>query len=598
MNGRRTKGEILRTARSPIFVPHSAAVTRTIVPMPARTLALLERMRDEFSPGAGARKLAALRRLASARLATAGQVRRLHETLCFLRAYPDDAALLRQIESMLRGFAARHDLRVHRDELADSGIAGTAVHYPFFYPTARWIAARWPEAFRLDRSDTLAGESIGKVLPALLSPLEAHGLREGHLDGYPALDAVRGERSDATFFVERIVAMPGDERVREALYDLVNPSCVLLGSHAPARTTAVYGGGPRVWQSRPLRHDRPDLRAEIARPPRSLRRLGLQEGRTLVTLAREAMITRQRDLDAFAHGHEADVWLADDGHGLAFVLIGTQPERRTALAAIYGGLTLQNGVPVGYHQTDFLGRSAAISFNTFETFRGGESAHTLARLLATVHAFAGPTTFSIEPYQLGADNDEGIASGAWWFYFKLGFRPRARAALQLAGAELRRLRARPGRRSTPATLRRLAAHHLFFELDPVQTTPLLLPGPIGVRIAAHLAGLAAGDRASANELAEAEARHCCGLASLRGFTRNERSAWQRLAPLFAALPLHDWTPGDCAALIRLARAKGARSERRYAQLLAQHRPLERALAAWHGPRVNGTNRTRPERKDP
>lgn len=548
--------------------------------MTASALVRLERIRDDFSPGAGSRKLDALRALERVRLTTAKQVRRLHEALCFLRAYPDNATVLRQVEAMLRRFDARRDLRAHREALADSGIAGTSTSYPFFYPTARWIAARWPDAFRLDRGDAVAGESIGKVLPALLSPLEAHGLREAHLAGYPALDAVRGARPDATYFVERIAAMPGDEATREALYDLVNPSCVLDGAGTPSRTKAIYAGGPRAWQARPLRHARPDLRAETVRPPRSLRKLSLSDGRALVTLAREAMITRQRDLDAFAHGHDADVWLADDGGGLAFALIGTRPERRTALAAIYGGLTLQNGVPVGYSQADFLGRAAAVSFNTFETFRGGESAHTLARLLATLHAFAGATSFSIEPYQLGEGNDEGIESGAWWFYYKLGFRPRARAAVKLARAEIERLRVRPGHRSSPATLRQLAAHHLHFELDPARPAPLVLPTRVGLRIAAHLARLAPQDRANALELADAEARRRCGIDSLRGFKRDERAAWNRLAPLIAALPIADWPVEKRAALVSLARAKGARSERAFARSLASDGSLVRTLAAW------------------
>ena len=198
------------------------------------------------------------------------------------------------------------------------------------------------------------------------------------------------------------------------------------------------------------------------------------------------MLTRQRDLDAFAHGSEADVWLCEDEGGLAFALIGTRPDRRVPLPAIYGGLTLQNGVPIGYHQADLLGRSAAVSFNTFETFRGGESAHTFARLLATLHAFCGATSFSIEPYQLGQGNDEGIDSGAWWFYFKLGFRPRARAAMQMAAVELDRVRKRPSHRTTPETLRKLAEHHVFLDLEPKRPAPLLLPSRIGLRVGAFL----------------------------------------------------------------------------------------------------------------
>ena len=56
-----------------------------------------------------------------------------------------------------------------------------------------------------------------------------------------------------------------------------------------------------------------------------------------------------------------------------------------ALAATYGGLTLRNGVPIGYVQVDIVGPSAAVSFNTFDTFRGAEAAHTFARWLAALH---------------------------------------------------------------------------------------------------------------------------------------------------------------------------------------------------------------------
>ena len=552
--------------------------------MSARALTALERWRERFAPGLAARKLNALRELARTTLRTAEQVRRLHEVLCFIRAYPDDASVLHQVEQILSGFARRRDLRTHREALAHSGIAGTVMGYPFFYPTAHWLSRRWPDALRLDRSDAVAEESIAKSLPALMSMIENHALRESHLPGYKALDALRGTRTDATFLLDRVATMPGDSYTREAFYDLINPSCELRpGEGTPTRTTAAYGGAPRAWQTEPLQQQRPDLRREIARAPRTIRRVPSREAQTLITLAREAMITRNRDLDAFAYGNATDVWLCDDGNGLAFVLVGMQPERRTVLQAIYGGLTLKNGVPVGYLQADFLGRTVAVSFNTFETFRGGESATLFGRLLATLQAFSGATSFSVEPYQLGHGNDEGIESGAWWFYFKLGFRPRARAAVQLAAAEARRQEARPGYRSSPDTLRRLAEHHLFLDLDPNQPAPLLLPASIGLCVGAFLTSLAPDNRAAALERALEMTRERCGLATQRGFTRNERAAWSSLAPLFAALPMHGWSIEDRSALILLARAKGARSERAYARLSGAHRKLEAALAEFGSP---------------
>lgn len=69
---------------------------------------------------------------------------RLHEFLCFLRAYPDNQAVLDGAERMLAHFDRRADLRRNRAALADTGIAGTAIHYVFFWFTAQWLARRWP----------------------------------------------------------------------------------------------------------------------------------------------------------------------------------------------------------------------------------------------------------------------------------------------------------------------------------------------------------------------------------------------------------------------------------------------------------------------
>ena len=547
--------------------------------MPSSPLSALERRRLRYRPGLAARRLALLRQLDRTSLATAQQVQRLHELLCFLRAYPDDERVLQQVERMLGRFERRADLRAHRDELAYSGIAGTTIWFPFFYPTARWLATRWPDALQLDRTDTVAEEAIAKLLPALMSPLEAHALRESHLPGFTALDRLRGRRTDATFLIERVAAMPGNDFTREAFYDLINPSCELLPTaDSPSRTRALFAMAPRSFQTQPLRSGRPNLRAQIVRAPRKWRRLAGAAAHDLIDLARSSMVTRERDLDAITHGNPRDAWRVDDGDGLAFGLFGMVPERRAALPAIYGGLTLQSGVPIGYHQFDLIGRNVAVSFNTFETFRGGESAHVFARLLAALHAVFGATSFSIEPYQLGDGNEEGVQSGAWWFYNKMGFRPRAKVALRLAAAENARLKTRPSHRSSAATLKQLARHHVFLDADPARPGLLILPAAIGLKVGAFLAELAADDRARALAIASDLAQRTCGLTSLRSLSGSERRAWNAICPLIAMLASEGWRSTDRTLLLRLVRAKAAVSERDYVQRLAQQPGLLRALA--------------------
>ena len=110
---------------------------------PITILQELERMRLDYGPGRAAVKISLLTVLERTPLQTAEEVLRLHEHLCFLQAYPDDGAVLAQVVRMLERFSQRADLHRHRVDLADTGICGTAIHYRF-WPTARWIAERWP----------------------------------------------------------------------------------------------------------------------------------------------------------------------------------------------------------------------------------------------------------------------------------------------------------------------------------------------------------------------------------------------------------------------------------------------------------------------
>ena len=80
----------------------------------------------------------------------ADDVLRLHEVLCFLRAYPDDAEVLDRVEAMLAGFEERPDLRRHAEELVNTGVAGTPIDYRFYWFTAAWLARRFPDELAVD----------------------------------------------------------------------------------------------------------------------------------------------------------------------------------------------------------------------------------------------------------------------------------------------------------------------------------------------------------------------------------------------------------------------------------------------------------------
>src|SRR5213076_2215621 len=103
-------------------------------------------------------------------------------------------------------------------------------------------------------------------------------------------------------------------------------------------------------------------------------------------------------------------------------------------------------------------------FNLYYTFREGETAWLFGRVLRLMRQLLGVTVFSIDPYQAGHENEEGIESGAFWFYRKLGFRPVRPELMKLTRSEELRMSSDPRHRTSAATLRKLAAGHMLFAL--------------------------------------------------------------------------------------------------------------------------------------
>jgi hypothetical protein len=548
----------------------------------SRFLKQLEALKATHGGDAAVRKVELLRKLDRLRLARAGEVQSLHEILCFLRAYPDDPEVLRLVDRLLGGFERRSDLRRHRDALEDTGIAGTTIHYRFFWEMARWLARRWPEQLAIDWDELDDPSRLERFLPLLVAYYEAPALDVIDLPIRKWLDKLKGRgETDASFLIRRFDALRADSFGKETLYDDVDvPIRILPGPGTPSRTLARYKDDPVVFQAEPLLRGRPSLKDELRRPPHRVRTVSPREGRKLVDLAREAMVTRSRDLDAFAYADPRDVRLVDCGDGLQFACYGMTPERRLLFEAVYGFLTLKNGVPIGYVLSSALFGSSEIAYNVFETYRGGEAARVFGRVIAMVRHLFGSDAFAIDPYQLGHGNSEGLQSGAWWFYYKLGFRPDDPDIRRVLRGELKRMKARPRHRSSVATLEKLSSDYVYFfpgrERQDVMGRIDL--GPVSLRLSRYVAERFGADREKAGRECSREAAQVLGVRPRRGFSAGERLAWERWSPLILCLPgVERWSRADKRALERVVRAKGGRRESDFVPLFDRHARLRRAI---------------------
>jgi hypothetical protein len=72
----------------------------------------------------------------------------------------------------------------------------------------------------------------------------------------------------------------------------------------------------------------------------------------------------------------------------------------------------------------------------------------------------GLKRFTVDPYQIGKENSEGIYSGAFWIYYHAGFRPLQKQQQELAVAEELKIKANNKYRSPQPVLKTLANSRL------------------------------------------------------------------------------------------------------------------------------------------
>jgi hypothetical protein len=543
----------------------------------------LERIQGEFGAGVAERKLALLKQLERARLGSARAVHRYHEALCFLRAYPDDERVLSEVERQLAGFDERADLKRFAIELQDSGIAGTEAYYLFFAEMASWLVRRFPERVTVAWDDFEEDERLERFLQLLLPFSEGSAMEEWSFPVRKWCEQLKGpSETDAAFILKRFGALQIDSFLREWLYqDMQLPLCLAPGSDTPARGRAKLDLAPVRFQTGALDRERPQIERAVREEPHAVRELSPQDGARAIDLAREAMLTRSRDLDVFSYGDPSDVRLIDWGDGLCFAAIGALPERRLLLEAVYGFLTLKNGVPIGYVLNSALFGSAEIAYNVFETFRGSEAGLVYGRVLATVRHLFGVDSFTIYPYQLGGQgNEEGLKSGAWWFYEKLGFRPKDEDVQARRERELARLKKRPGARTPVSTLRVLAEANVYWHMarerdDVIGILPL---SDVGFPIAQRMASRFGSDRERGEQVSMDEAAELLGLRSLEGWSAGERLWWRRWSPMVLCLQgIAQWSDAEKKALIDVIRAKGGPRESEFVRRFDAHQALRKAL---------------------
>jgi len=560
--------------------------------MPAKRpdrLSQLEECRYRFGPGEQERAIKLLNSLASARLPDARSLMRFHETLLFLRAFPQDPAVIHKTEKLLNSFWKKVAVLRQRgvdlsawDTFEFSGIAGIAMEDTLSFDIARWLIGRMPNKVEIAWDNYEPGRELGATWPRIMPLLEDDAYVEADTPWRQWLEAAQGKKkASPEWLIRRFERLALSEHDKAELYDSLRlPLRWDLGNSRISRTRnwelvrkVFYHTGPLISRSQV------SLVEELAKKPPALVKLSRKQGERVMDKIREVMLVRYRELYGTTLGDPASVVRADVGRVTSIYLWNLTPDRRLPLRAYVAGLTVKNGVPINYIEAIGLCEWMEVGFNTFYTFRGGETGWVYAQVLRCLTHLMGTTCVSVYPYQLGHDNEEAIDSGAFWFYRKLGFRPGRPELLRLLEREESKITANPKYRTSARTLRRLAVGHVFYELpgSEVGAWDRFSTRNIGLRVNAHMARRFGGD---ARRMRADSARSIARILGINTspWSALEKISFENIATALALVrDLSTWTREEKDALVKIIRAKTARDEMRYLHLMQKHERLRDTL---------------------
>ncbi len=191
--------------------------------------------------------------------------------------------------------------------------------------------------------------------------------------------------------------------------------------------------------------------------------LSAKEKSELIETIKNSLLLTARETDPVTYMQEDSLRLYTLNRGISIAFYSMIPERQLSFESYVGFTLFKNGYPASYGGAWIFGKRMLFGINIFEPYRGGESGLILCQLLRLYKQVFGVDYIEVEPYQYGLDNPEGIQSGAYWFYYRFGFRSLDKDLAKLAEKEFGKIKTTPGYRSSEKTLVRFTESNIVLQ---------------------------------------------------------------------------------------------------------------------------------------
>lgn len=492
-----------------------------------------------------------------------------HDVLLFVCVYAPGKKIkamaeeaLRQVQEQVASVmnSARYNDQL---SLSGSGIAGSMLTCQFSLPITEWLLKKFPGSVHLHSAsgDAVAG---GMILHQLFPRIEYYYTTQGTMSLQKRIESVTAKHRSLPQLVNALRHSIANESTREILFDCLQVFTSWKLDDPVFNRSFIKGISLPVFYHKKI-IKQVDPAAVLARPLPQKILLSPQQSNHLLDVAKASLAFYSRETEPITLASVRQVKLFACQRGLSIALYGIKPGRRLSLESYIGYMVFKNNIPVAYGGGWIFADRCKIGLNIYPPFRKGESALLFAEVLRLYQQLYGEQRFVVKPYQFGKDNKEGLQSAAFWFYYKLGFRPQDEAIAALAATEWE-----SGKRSGIELLKKFTESNLELSLKPMLQKDID-PEHISRMITRMILRKFKGDRMLASETCSSLLRKQLQLKDTSPYEPH----FSELSLLISLVPdIDKWTIAEKRKLLQLVKAK-AHSDDAY---ISQIQKCEKLMA--------------------
>jgi hypothetical protein len=418
-----------------------------------------------FGETAGKNKLQLLQSLKREKHLTPSQIKDYRRCLLFVAAYPESKQEHEEATQGLKTLGKKiqtHALKV-RKALKESGLPNTTLHGVYSYHLMHWLINQTDVELRLAFLEEGAVHPR-EALKSTFNEMEFELETDISLSPLQWLKKAFG-CSKNEILLRRLLNHIENLHFTALQKDQVFESmrvCVALkcGEHLPVLALPT---DPFLHNDGLLKKF--DEHALIATPLPKASLLTGKQIKDIMACARLSLLYLNRETDPVSLCETTGIEYYKLERGLSIAFFSAAAHGRLPLESYIGFMMFKNAYPIAYGGAWLFGKRSLLGINIYESYRGGESAYLFTQLLRSYKQRFSPTYIEVEPYQFGKGNPEGIKTGAFWFYYRFGFKPVDKALRALAAKEFDKIKKNNGYRSPISVLKAFTHSNMMLRFE-------------------------------------------------------------------------------------------------------------------------------------